>query len=590
MKNRVSPWSSAGVLRTSAGVVLATMISVGGCERRSSPALSLAPDVGPLVAIREGETVKAPAIPMGDDATIRRIIDEGKNRNHVMDHLAYLTQRIGPRLTGSTNAQKACDWTLAQFQSWGLDAHLYQWDTIATRFDRGPSTGKLYVKDTKKKDDGTSEENWRSVRDLEFTTLCWTRGTDGPKRGPVVKMPETEEEYSQVRESLRGAWVLLEPVSIEGRTGVRQPGQRAGDRYFARKEAREKVAKGEDPQKLAIEDRVIFDGILGFISSSTDQRDRVWTTAAEPSRDGPYKDTPKAMYRKAEEAIPDVEVIIRLCDHDNIRLRMADKKDFQVEFNLPNTLTPGPFPVYDVIAEIKGTEKPDEVVVVCGHLDSWNGPGSQGCTDNGTGSMVALEAARILSAAHAKPKRTIRFILWTGEEQGLLGSKAYVKSLGDDVNKVSVCLNDDGGTNYEGGLKCTADMADYLAAATAPVNNQFVDSADGKPLNVNIQVVEKFIRGGSSDHASFTEKGAPGFFYDEVGRADYSWGWHTQHDRFDLAIREYLEQSSTCQAITSYNLACAPGLLPRVPPPPKEDEGQPRPRRRRDGSAPTQSQ
>ncbi len=531
------------------------------------------------VCIREGKEAEVPRIPMGDSATIARILDEGKHRNQVMNHLRYLTREIGPRLTGSSNAEKANNWTLDQFRSFGLDAHLFQWGTANTRFDRGPSTGKLLVKDTKKKEDGTTEDTWKSVRDFEFTTLCWTRGTDGPKRGPVVRMPETEEEYAAVKDSLKGAWVLLQPVTIEGRTGVRQPGQRAGDRSFARKDAREQVAKGKNPAELPIEERVIFDGIHGFISSSTDSRDRVWTTAAEPSRDGPYKDTPKAMFRTLADVTPDVEVIVRLCDHDNMRVRLQDKQPFQVEFDLQHTLTAGPIPLYNTIAEIRGSEKPDEVVVVCGHLDSWNGPGSQGCTDNGTGSMVALEAARILSAAHARPKRTIRFCLWTGEEQGLLGSEAYVKSLGDQAKNVSVCLNDDGGTNYEGGLQCTADMADYLAAASAPINYQFTDSFDGKPLNANIRVVPKFLRGGSSDHASFTKAGVPGFFWDESGRADYGWGWHTQHDRFDLAIREYLEQSSTCQAITAYNLACAPDLLPRVPPAEPEDPKQAEERR-----------
>jgi carboxypeptidase Q len=528
------------------------------------------------VCIREGKDAPVPQIRMGDAATINRILDEGKNRNQVMNHLRHLTQEIGPRLTASSNAEKANHWTLEQFQSWGLDATLFKWGEFETRFDRGPSTGKLYTKSKTKKEDGSTEETWKSVRDLEFTTLAWTRGTNGPQRGPVIKMPESDEEYAKVKDSLKGAWVLLEPVSIEGRGGVRGPGQRAGDRFKSRIEARARAAKGEDVSKFALEDRVLFDGILGFISSSTDQRDRVWTTAV-----------PDARTRKADDIPPDVEVIVRLADHDNMLVRMQEKQDFQIEFDLPHTLTPGPIPLYDTVAEIRGTEKPDEVVVVCGHLDSWNGPGSQGCTDNGTGSMVALEAARILMAAHAKPKRTIRFILWTGEEQGLLGSASYVKSLGDDIKKVSVCLNDDGGTNYEGGIKCTADMADYLAAATAPVNNQFYDFMDGKPLNVNIQVVEKFIRGGSSDHASFTAAGAPGFFYDEVGRADYGWGWHTQHDRLDLAIREYLEQSSTCQAITAYNMACAPELLPRVPPLPPEDPANPRPRRNRGGAAPS---
>lgn len=530
---------------------------------------------GRVVCIREGKEVAPPAIPMGDQATIGRILDEGKHRNQVMNHLRYLTQEIGPRLTGSSNAEKANNWTLQQFRSWGLDASLFKWGEFETRFDRGPCTGKLFTKRSVKNEDGVAEDKWNSVRDLQFTTLAWTRGTDGPKRGPVVKMPESDDDYASAKDSLRGAWVLLEPTTTTGPTGVRGPGQRAGDRFKSRIKTRESQSKGEDMGKVAIDDRVIFDGILGFISSSTDQRDRVWTTGA-----------PEARTRKAADIPPDVEVIIRLADHDNILARMAAGQEFQVEFDLPHTLMPGPIPVYDTIAEIRGVELPDEVVVVCGHMDSWNGPGSQGCTDNGTGSMVALEAARILSAVGARPRRTIRFCLWTGEEQGLLGSAGYVKSLGDDIKRVSVCLNDDGGTNYEGGIKCTADMADYLAAATAPVNNQFYDFMDGKPLNVNIQVVDKFIRGGSSDHASFTSAGCPGFFYDEVGRADYGYGWHTQHDKFELAIREYLEQSSTCQAITAYNLACAPDLLPRVPPAPARDGNEaPRRPRNRDRNA-----
>jgi hypothetical protein len=107
-----------------------------------------------------------------------------------------------------------------------------------------------------------------------------------------------------------------------------------------------------------------------------------------------------------------------------------------------------------------------------------------------------------------------------------------------------------------------------LAAATAPVNYLFTDSKDGKPLNVNIHTTgDKWEQSGGSDHASFYTKGVPGFFWDEVGRADYGHGWHTQHDRLDLAVPEYLKQSSTCAAITAYNLACAQDMLPRFPMP-----------------------
>ena len=250
--------------------------------------------------------------------------------------------------------------------------------------------------------------------------------------------------------------------------------------------------------------------------------------------------------------------------------RLADGEKFEAEFDLNNVFTPGPLPMYNTVAEIRGTERPDECIIVSAHLDSWNGPGSEGTTDNGTGSSVTLEAARLLMAAGAKPKRTIKFILWTGEEQGLLGSREWVKQNEALWPKISACFVDDGGTNYEGGLKCTGAMAPMLAAATAPVNNHFFDSKDGKPLNVNIQPRgDAFEQSGGSDHASFIAKGIPGFFWDEVGRADYGRGWHTQYDRMDLAVPEYLMQSATCAAVTAYNLACAEELLPRW----EENEG-----------------
>src|ERR1043165_2007742 len=177
---------------------------------------------------------------------------------------------------------------------------------------------------------------------------------------------------------------------------------------------------------------------------------------------------------------PDVIVTVRQSDYDCMNSRLSDGAPVFAEFNLEHTLTKGPIPVYDTVAEIKGSTWPDQVVIVSGHLDSWNGPGSQGTTDNGTGSAVTLEAARILAAAHAKPKRTIRFILWTGEEQGLLGSAAYVKWLkaNGQLDKVSAVLVDDGGTNWEGGLPCVASEIPYLAAATAPVNGVFYSEAD----------------------------------------------------------------------------------------------------------------
>jgi hypothetical protein len=495
---------------------------------------------------------------MGQPRTVQRIIDEGTRRGQVMDRLKELTD-IGPRLTGSSNEERAHAWAGGLFRSWGLEVELHQWGTIATRFDRGPSRGTILTRAEKKKDDGSVEVVFTPGREMQLTTLAWTAGTGGegggPVRGRVVKMPETEEEYARLREAgdLRGAWVLLKPLPTTGRSGVRGPGQRASDRWLARQEARDAVAKGGDPSKLALEERVIFDGIAGFISTPKDARDRVWTTAVRGWRE-----------RTADQIVPDVEVVVRLSDYDAMNSRLSDGEEVFAEFDLKHTITPGPIPVHNTIAVLRGTTRPDEYVIVCGHLDSWDGPGSQGTIDNGTGVSVTMEAARLLSVAGARPERSIIFALWTGEEQGLLGARQWVKDHPEKHARISAVLNEDGGTNYQGGLKGMDSQADMLAAATAPANFLFTDSSTGKPMVVNIQKNgDTFPKFAGSDHFAFIEVGVPGFFWDEVGRADYGFAWHTQNDRFDQAIREYLVQSAITTAVTAYNLASAPTLLPR---------------------------
>ncbi|MEZ6163847.1 MAG: M20/M25/M40 family metallo-hydrolase [Phycisphaerales bacterium] len=316
----------------------------------------------------------------------------------------------------------------------------------------------------------------------------------------------------------------------------------------------EAVAKEQDEQETHREilARVLSENPHGFISSSKDER--VWTTSSNNWRERKLGDYPQ-----------DVEVNVRESDYDYLAARTMEGVEFTVEFDLNNKLTAGPFPVYNVIAEIPGTEKPEEVIIISAHIDSWDGPGSMGTTDNGTGTSVTIEAARILAAVGAKPKRTIRFALWGGEEQGLLGSKGYIESLSEEeLANISAAFVDDGGTNYQGGIPAADFMVEYLAAATAPINGVFYSETDGQHLDVNIRPTgEKIDTHSGSDHAAFNRAGVPGFFWDEVGRAEYGYGWHTQNDTLDLAIEEYLMQSATNAAIVAYNLANAPDLLPR---------------------------
>lgn len=451
---------------------------------------------------------------------VLRIIDEGKNRSQVVDHLRHLTQEIGPRLTASSRLETANNWVADQFRSFGLqNVRLHQWGEFPVRFDRGPCSGKMVE----------PEE-----REFQFTAQAWSAGTKGPVRGPVVREPATVEELEAMQDRLEGAWILRRPGS-----SLREPPRR-----------REPEA---DSPLLS---RLRAAGIAGMITAS---RDELVRTGGIPG----------IRQMKFEELPQNVTVIVRRSDYDAINSRLADGENVVVEFNLDHQFTPGPIPVYNTIGEIPGTEFPDQVVIISAHLDSWDGPGSQGTVDNGTGSSVTIEAARILAACGIKPRRTIRFALWSGEEQGLLGSKGYVAGLSEEERaNISAVIVDDSGTNREASLDCVACMEPMLRRAIAPMNYAFPDV----PIVLNVR--DRMPRMGASDHASFQEVGIPGFFWGKSGRADYRYAWHTQNDRFEQGIPEYLIKNATVSAIAAYMLAQADTLLPRPAPsdePPAEE-------------------
>ncbi|BBO24714.1 MAG: hypothetical protein AMXMBFR19_11490 [Chthonomonadaceae bacterium] len=455
------------------------------------------------VAIALVACVGARAMAQADPTVLDKIIDEGKNRNQVMKHLRYLTKDIGHRLTGSTNLQRACEWTADQFRSFGLqNVRLEKWGEVPVGFDRGKRQIARMVSPT--------------PRDFEFTSPSWTPGTAGLQRGVAVKQPTTLEEFETVKAKLKGAWLVTQSAPRRG-------GQ-------------------VTDEQAKLQEAIDGSGALGLVYGS---RNELVITS------GRYTNL-------TMETLPkDVRIMVRKSDIDAIFEQIDAGKEVVLEFDLEQKFVPGPIPVYNVVAEIPGTEFPDEVVIVSGHLDSWDGPGSEGCCDNGTGTMVAVEAARILMACGAKPKRTIRFVLWTGEEQGLLGSRAYVEMHKDSLSKISAVFVDDGGTNYQGGLVCLKEMEPILKEAIEPAMKAFPD------LPMQIRVVERMPRGGGSDHAPFNAVGVPGFFWMETGRSNYTHVHHTQHDHLDYAIPEYLVQSSTNSAAAAYIVASAPTMLPR---------------------------
>jgi carboxypeptidase Q len=457
-----------------------------------------------FIACLLGAISAASAFAQGDPTQLAKIVDEGKNHSQVVSLLHELAFDIGPRVTGSPELAKAQRWAMGHFKHWGLkNVHLEKWGDIPVGFERGRrEVGRMILP---------------TQADFSFTTNNWTEGTHGLKRGYVYREPKTLDEAKALVPKLKNSWILCQ--------------NDIGMRGAAVKEA--------DDIRKVLDDA----GISGRIFGTTGIY--VWSH-------GNFKD-------KTYEKHPmDVEVTITRADYQKLADAIDKGTPAEVEFNLDNRWIRGPLPQYNVVAEIPGTDKPDEIVIVSGHLDSWNSPGSQGANDNGTGSCVALETARILAATHAKPKRTIRFILWSGEEEGLLGSKAYVDAHTADLDKISAVLVDDGGSNYHSGFTAYDVDRPMLEEAFAATNAAFPD------MQLKFRETKDMTKANGSDHAPFDWKGIPGLDVGQAGKQRYVRVWHTQFDRFEEAVPEYLVQGATDFAIVSYNLACADTMLPRV--------------------------
>jgi len=436
-----------------------------------------------------------------------RIVQLGRTDNRVMAHLDALVNGIGPRLTGSKKLRRAEDWAVEQFRAFGLEAHLEPWGEVAVSFDRGPASGVALVRPV--------EGGEPVAEPLTFLSYAWTPGTNGPRRAPAAFAPASEADIDARAEALRGCWVLF-----EGQSGATRA------------------------VRTALEGRAAELSLAGFLQAGSGG-DLLQMSGRMP-------DSLDAM-----PVVPRIAVL--RSQYEALVSRMKAGQYVEFQFDIDNRAVAGPIVQNNVIADLRGSELPDEYVIVGGHLDSWDG--ATGTTDNGTGVVTAMEAARLLAASGARPKRTIRFMLWSGEEQGLLGSGAWVSAHPELMPAISAVLVHDGGTNYLSGLGITARMRPQMEAALAPVA-AFV-AASGNGFKFDLHDVDGLEVGGASDHSSFTEAGVPGFFWDQAGEADYNHTHHTQFDTFDAARADYEAHSSVVIALAALGIADLPELLNR---------------------------
>lgn len=438
------------------------------------------------------------ALTSQDNAPIERMVQQGLKEPQAMGFLDALVNGIGPRLTSSDGLTQACAWAQERFTRMGYEARLEEWGTFPVGFNRGPWTAAMVAP---------------TQRTLTIVTPAWSAGTRGRQRGKALLAPTTVDAIAASKLSFAGCWVLETPRG-RGAGGMATEVRQALDAAYA-----------EHPP-------------LGVVRDSGSYR--VWVS-------GNWRVDPDKL-----PTLPLIDMIAE--DWKAVAAELTAGKAVELEFDIRNHFKRGPIPLYNVIAELRGTEFPDEWVVVGAHIDSWDG--ATGTTDNGTGVATTMEAARLIAACGERPRRSIRFMLFSGEEQGLLGSEAWVKQHQGELEKISCILVHDGGTNWISGIAGTAAHQADLKRAFAPV---LALNAE-RPFTV--REVEG-MSGGGSDHSSFLAMNVPGFYWDQKGKVEYVHGWHTQFDTYDIAVPDYQEQSATTVAVGAWGLAQLDHLLSR---------------------------
>jgi carboxypeptidase Q len=455
-----------------------------------------------------------------------QILSEIRDHSEAMENLEYLSDEIGPRLTGSPQLKEANDWTAAKFREYGLtNVKLEPW-TIAHSWTRGTARARIVSP---------------AEHPLTIASAGWSLGTNGPVRGPLVYFDaKTKEEFGRFHGKLKGAIVIYqqpESLSPPRRENPNAPllrpmqapppvkGQPAEPSPFAALQemgrARNEFFKQEGVA-VVLRDSNKPHGLLNMTGIGGEKFDIGAIPTAFITGEG---------YR----------MLYRMEKHGKV----------EVEIEMTNSFGEKPMDVYNTVAEIRGSDKPDEMVILGAHLDSWDlGTGS---TDNGTGSMAVLEAARTLAKLNLKPKRTIRFVLFTGEEEGLVGSAKYVDAHKDELEKISGVLVHDTGT----GRVLTLGLHDNYQ------DREIVDQVLA-PLK-ELKLLEATVRRSfGTDHASFDDAGVPGFFVVQDG-AEYDLTHHSQSDTFDKVWKDDLNQGAQVLAAWAYNTAQLPALLPRRP-------------------------
>jgi carboxypeptidase Q len=449
----------------------------------------------------------------------QKIADEVKSHSELIKNLEYLTTQIGARLTGSPQMNRASDWTLQRFKDYGVDAHLESAE-IPHAWTRGNDTAEITVPISKT---------------VQVRSVGWSKATNGPVSASVISVnADNPSELEKYKGKLKGAILMTRPPA-ELPAEAEAPNN-AYDAVIPPSHGITPAGRaGRFRQRQQIMKTAVAEGAAAVImdSGKTDSLFNMGSfTRYEPS------DLPIAFLTHE-----DYSLIYRLLQNGPVSMKI----------NLAGTFSPGPAKTSITVAEIKGSEHPDERVVIGGHLDSWDL--GQGAVDNGTGATATLEAARTLKALGWKPKRTITFVLFTGEEEGGVGAELFMKNHEAEIPKMDGALILDTGTGkvFSIALEDEFETASLMQEIYRPLQETF----DLEALSTRYF--------GSSDHVEFINKGVPGYFCIQRP-AHYREAHHSQTDTFDKVIPDEINEGAALLAAWAWNVSEMPQALPHHAP------------------------
>jgi Zn-dependent M28 family amino/carboxypeptidase len=525
----------------------------------------------------------------GSGDMLARIRAEAMERSQIMKTMHMFTDLYGPRLTGSPNHKAAAEWAVKQMTAWGFEnAHLEPWDFKHPGWLNERLTGHIIspVKDP-----------------LVCEVLAWTPSTKGTVQAKSIQLvlPErpTQEQlttfFNSNKTRVRGRIALIGkpgviPVNLNP-PAKRSSDEQAQQRYGlnARPFAFPTPSPTPTPAPNApkpLTSREVNQQLDAFLKANG-ALIRVNDAGREFRQIRAFNNSTFDV----DKVIP--TVVMSNEDFGRITRILNDGTDVTLEFNIVNRVFPEGATSYNTIAEIRGGDKADEVIMLGGHLDSWHA--ATGATDNAIGCAIMMEAARILKTLGVKPRRTIRVALWSGEEQGLLGSIAYVKQhfgTAEDpkagYEKFGGYFNIDSGTGRVRGASIFGppETANIMREILEPFKNDGVVGA----------VATRSRRLGGSDNTSFNQAGLPGIGMGQDPIEYNSHTWHTNLDTYERILDDDVKKDAMVVAWSVYQLAMRDDLLPRFsktempPKPPEEPSAQPTPARPRTDSTNRSSQ